>query len=93
MDLSESASVTLLRCPDSRKPYALPQVGQQSSQNRLGPEFASDGQTVDRWPSNEDTLGPKAESLDDIHASANAGVEEDGHLVSNGIHDLRKDLE
>lgn len=93
MDLAQSASVTLLHCPDSRKPYALPQVGKQTPQDRLGPEFASDGQAVDGRSGDEDTLGSKAESLDDVHACTNARVEEDRHLISNGIHDFRKDFE
>lgn len=57
------------------------------------PQFPPNGETIDYRPTDQNTLGPETECLDDVHTGTDARIEEDGHFIPNGIDDLWKDVE
>ena len=61
--------------------------------SRIVPPVPPNGETIDYRTTDENTLGPETECLDDVHTGTDARIEEDGHFIPNGIHYLWKDVE
>src|SRR6185437_2369795 len=91
--LSQQVRAQLGDRSDAQLPQHPVELGQQYVERQTHPPLSAGRQAVEGRAGDHYGVGPQRQGLDDVRASAEAAVHDDGHAIANGIDDLRQHLD